>query len=375
MKNKKLYLYLIYTAFALASLATLITFLILFIKSREVYSDEACTVTFDFNTVPTGDITIYAGFIKQGYAPSGYKTIDPKHDASKWENVADLQAGYGAWNLNSYSTFDSKMGNPQMELIVTQNGHTDSGAKLISTSEVRVNNAKIQLKLTDQTKYFAAFRIEFAVKDYVEANKQTATLSTGGVVCDSGDTPWNSTSHAGLVLIGDCSSKPQEFTTNIPYISSNGTRLRYVYVQFGTYTDAEMAEKYAVQFNDDAVCGTSANDGLDSTKWGSQESNYLALTEETRSYLTAYDWQNGGNSELNECLERYDRVIYLHGEDYDFMGRVAAGKVTPIANANSFKLNNETSENSSVIVIIVCAISVSTLGLLIVCKRKRQLLK
>ena len=50
MKNKKLYLYLIYVAFALASLATLITFLILFIKSREVYSDEAGTdLAFNYN--------------------------------------------------------------------------------------------------------------------------------------------------------------------------------------------------------------------------------------------------------------------------------------------------------------------------------------
>ena len=70
-----------------------------------------------------------------------------------------------------------------------------------------------------------------------------------------------------------------------------------------------------------------------------------------------------------ECLERYDRVIYLHGVDYDFMGRVEAMNIPYLTIHNGTILFGN---NIPIFEISIAAISAITLTTLLVIKKKKQ---
>ena len=250
--------------------------------------------------------------------------------------------------------------------MATPLGNTHTGMKNYNNSEFLLNNVSVTMTITDPTRYFSGFRAEFYVKDYSSENAKTITLKTGGVTSDSGMSPYDSLSHSDLVLIGNCSTKPQEFTFYFSYVSNNGVRLRFIYAEFGTYSTEEQVANFAAGFNSANVCGTNSTDGLNETKWEEQEVIYLALSSAARSALTESDETQGA---LGQCLERYDRVVYLHGESYDFMGRVEAGKVTPRANFAPLEVNNN---NSLAIIVVVSSIASLSLVAFFMLKKKSK---
>lgn len=322
------------------------------------YTDNTLSTEFDFNATPTGDAIAYAGYANQGYQPSGYSTIDPKRKSDVW-GTDEMKADYGAWELESTETFTyNQPAFPNIRLNVIPNGSTNSGAKLVKTSEVRINNTKVRYQITDPTKYFSAFRLELIVKDYSQSHSKLATLSTGSVTSDSGYTPYDSNEHQSLVLIGNCEGKPQEFTLDIGDISANGTRLRYIYAMIGTYTTEEIAINYATDFNDANVCGTLDTDGLNETKWSQQAQLFDGIGTDAQAYLREYE---GSNSEIIECLQRYDRVITIHGTSYDFMGRVEAGKINlgSTKTISTILLNQK--NDLTILIVLISLLSVSTI--------------
>ena len=97
------------------------------------------------------------------------------------------------------------------------------------------------------------------------------------------------------------------------------------YIKFEDNPDYANIKTYATNFNAANVCGTDNNTPVDDEKWATQKTAYQALDPTDQALLTGCDFKGGA---IGECLERYDRVVKLHGVDYDFMGRVAAGKIT-----------------------------------------------
>ena len=330
------------------------------------YQEAECIHKFDFNAVPTADATAYAGFSKKAVVPSGYKQIDPKKNMSTWG--PEYAEGFLALDINTHETIDTAKSYPEMNWVASHaEGSSTSGVKY-ANSEFIVNNTTMSLTIVDSTKYFTGFRIEFYVTTWDATASKQVTLTSGGVECDSGMSPYDSTFHSDLVLIGDCTNKPQEFTFSVARISSAGMRFRYLYATFGTYSAEELAKQYAVNFNAAKVCGDSKDAGLDEAKWLEQKAAYEALTNDAKEYIRDYE---GVDVDLVECLERYDRVVLLHGADYDFMGRVAAGHIS-LANPN---IGTNSASNGVMIAVIISVSFVSIsliLGLVLVSNSKRR---
>lgn len=327
------------------------------------YANPEMTIEYKFTEIPDGDVTIYAGFQKSAMKPSGSTTVDPKNKISTWGSEL---TSYSAWDIDTKTTFATSNSIPAMRFTATSVGE-NSGAKNKDNSQVRVNNTTVTLRITDKTKYFSIARFEFYVATYNASASKLITLSTGGVVCDSGYSPYNSTNNSDLVLIGDCSGKPNEFTFSVGNIGAEGVRLRYLYLAFGTYTDEEQAINYAKAFNDDHVCGTTDTSGLDTSKWEAQAAEFDALSSDSvRAVLQNY---SGSNVEILEMLERYDRVIYLHGADYDFMGRIESANIEARSSANVF---GTIQTNSISLIIVIAVSSVLLLGFYLIIRKKEQ---
>ncbi len=342
---------------------------------KDWYTDTTYKTKFNFNAELTGDTTAYACFERVAYEPAGASNYNVKsglHDSKNtgWGDGEEFSS-YAAREIPSYGKFSSSL--PQINLSITSSG-ANSGMKR-NNWEFVLNDTTMTLDVLDTTKYISSIRIEALCQVYSISYAQNVTLRAGGVTLDTQLCPYDAHEHVVWMHTFNSNERVTSVDLVVPAIRTNyGMGLTNVIIEYGTFSVADYAIAYAVQFNDDAVCGSSASDGLNTTKWGNQSDNYTALAEEVRAYLTAYDWENGENDELNECLERYDRVIYLHGEDYDFMGRISAGKVSPIVNTNSLtNYNGMADGNTSIVIIVVSLASVSALAILVLIKRKKQL--
>lgn len=345
---------------------------------KDWYTDTTYKTKFDFTAALTEDTTAYALFNRIAYEPAGASNYNVKsglHDSKNtgWGDGNDDHeipfTTYAARNIPSYGKFNSSL--PQIELDITSSGE-NSGMKR-NNWEFVLNNTTMTLNVLDNTKYISSIRFEALCQVYSISYAQNVTLSAGGVTLDTQLCPYDAYEHVVWMHTFNSNERVTSVELNVPAIRTNyGMGLTNIIIEYGTFTTADYAIAYAVQFNDDGVCGSSDSDGLNSTKWTNQSDNYSALAEEVRLYLTAYVWQNGDNDELNECLERYDRVVYLHGEDYDFMGRVAAGKVTPKSNVGLLLINNVTKNNSLSVVAVISLVSLSAISLYVVCKRRKE---
>ena len=151
-----------------------------------------------------------------------------------------------------------------------------------------------------------------------------------------------------LAAIGDYSGAASKFET------------------LGTYSDSEMAEHYAANFNAANVCGVNPEDGLNEAKWLEQKEAYEALPTTVQEFLRDSEATSG---EMGEMLERYDRVVFLHGVEYDFMGRVDAGKLV-LTNTNPIV---SISNNSSIIIVaVVSLISLTAIGGFFFYRRRKE---
>lgn len=319
-------------------------------------SDPDLTTTFDFNVVPTSNVTVYAAYSRSGDIPTGYTSLDFKRNSGTW--ATDYKETFQSVKLYSRETFDTEGVLPSMSVNVVSAGN-DGGMKIVDESTYSIfaiNNSVTTIQLLDPTKYFTGFIAEFVPIYYNVSKAQTITLSTGGVSGESGLSPCDSYVHSDLVLIGSCGSNTREFSISLGRISNRGVRLRYAYATFGIATDANQVINFGEQFNDADVCGTNPNDGLNATKWANQETIYGTLSAQAKSDLTNYE---GSNAEVLECLERYDEVVKKHGVAYDFMGRVDAGKISLTSISTIATMSDN---NSIIIVAVVSLVSLTAIG-------------
>ena len=225
----------------------------------------------------------------------------------------------------------------------------------------------------------------------------TYNSSTGAITLKHGAKWLSSTAVKKANFADEAFTWTLSFSSSIPVLTSSidgGGHLQYNYnngsdPRFIPYTSAQTAihlwnvetysdaaENYANSFLNSGVCGSNDNTKADSTIWGQQRTAYLALSSGAQ-YLLSHATANAGSTDdIQKCLAKYDRVIYLHYSaeptSYpDFMNRVANNFVTPLANgASSFLTNNNDAATATVIVIVM--FSATALGTFFFLRRRKE---
>lgn len=156
------------------------------------------------------------------------------------------------------------------------------------------------------------------------------------------------------------------------YKSTSNMKAIQLY-SFNEYVDE--AETYASNFMNSGLCGANDNTKASSSIWLQQKSAFEAISAGAQNVLkSAQANVSASASSIQQCLARYDRVIYLHygseASSYpDFMSRVANHYVTPMSNARAI-IGYESDTAATVVVVITAMVSITAVGGFFLLKRK-----
>lgn len=194
----------------------------------------------------------------------------------------------------------------------------------------------------------------------------TDTGTTEWVVSENGIYDFSNEDYATIRF--NPTANQERFKT---YASTFGDNID-VY-SFLEYTDE--AETYASNFLKSGLCGSDNNTKADSTIWGQQRTAFLALSIGAQTLLANGQANENATNNIQKCLARYDRVIYLHytaeAASYpDFMNRVANNFVTPKTANTLFGVTNSTT--MSAIVVITAILGFTTLGGYFFLRKKKE---
>ena len=127
--------------------------------------------------------------------------------------------------------------------------------------------------------------------------------------------------------------------------------------------------------NNYLVCNASGSGS--SINWTSLEESATEMLSvddlDVLENMTAKPSESGGNY-LEDFISDYDYLVARKGYA-DFLGREAAGTLSVIKLANTAITLNSSNNSSMTIIIIVALTSISSIGVLLVIKRKRSLVK
>lgn len=336
-------------------------------KFKDWYSDAALSTKFTFGKELTEDTTIYARWERNAYVPAGASNYNVKngiHDNNNkgWGDGAQYSS-FAARHIISKNTFSSSL--PVVNLDITSNGGTYSGMRR-NNWEFVLNDTVMTLTVKDHSKYMTSVRVEALTQDYKESRAVDVTITSGEQTYETRKSPWIADDHEVWIADFDPADKITTFDFNVPDINHKGIGLCNLVIEYASFTTEEAAINYATDFNDSQVCGATSTSGLDEGKWEEQGIFFEALPSEVKSYLATYD---GENAEIVEMLERYDRVIFLHGAEFDFMGRIASANIPYKADAFTKTVS---SDNSLIICVVVGVLVLSTSALLILKKKKQK---
>ena len=146
--------------------------------------------------------------------------------------------------------------------------------------------------------------------------------------------------------------------TNPEKVASNTSAITFA-LDFISQTDGVCTEYDGVADNGEAL----------EAIWSGLSSSFSSLFDNQKSILMGADANEEGTN-LEKAVARYDYLVGKYGLDNFITGR------TPAAGSVSNIRANTTNTNSSTIIIVVVAItSITSIGVLLVIKRKRSLIK
>ena len=120
------------------------------------------------------------------------------------------------------------------------------------------------------------------------------------------------------------------------------------------YLDEHNVEQYGI-----AICNYFGG-GLDKDEWDDMGAD---LTESIiNTYKLNYARSNRNGNEVEKFLSAYDYVVENYGADYDFLGRIATGKVTPAQGRISFGTKLSNNGNTTAIIVIISLGALATVG-------------
>lgn len=321
------------------------------------FTDSDLKSAYDWTALASADIRLYAkwSFSVIDNTPSGRTHYQINKNADTWATTEYYtnDTFYQDVTLNSRETFETAGTKEEINIHILSN-NSSCGFYIHKIWSVLVRNSTITITPADSTKVLTYVRFDFG--NWGD-NTQTMSLypNDSSTASDTEYLP-NSTETTHYLEASFQASDNVKFVTLT--IGDHLVPMRNLYLCFAEDPVITSAREYATDFNDAKVCGTLDTDGLDKDQWDLEAEAFEGLAPAVQSYLTNYD---GDDSEIVECLERYDRVIYLHGEDYDFMGRIEAGKVTPKAN-NINTLEMLSKDSNNLVVFAIAAISLLTIA-------------
>ena len=334
------------------------------------YTDSGLTSAYDWSSSVQDDLTLHAKWdfvLADVPEDANYYSVNTHGD--KWAATGSITS-YQTTDpvvINSYATFNTEKTLPEINLSFTRlNGHY--GFYVHSTWSPIVRDVRCDLTLADTTKVITYAR--FVFNHWGNDNNTMNLYSNGGSTAI--DTEPGPTSSGYIQRFLEKSFAASDLITSVSFDvgSTSMINFRYIYLKVAENPNHTAAVAYATSFNNAQVCGTQPTDGLDTEKWNDQKTAYLALDESVRLYLTRSEVTDG---ELGEMLERYDRVVYLHGQSYDFMNRISAGKVSPQSLSNYVGLfQMEEGNQVAVVVAITCLATLSVLGLFFYSRKRKK---
>ena len=265
--------------------------------------------------------------------------------------------------MNSRDTFDVDAAKEPITMHIYSSANY--GFRVHKVHSHLVRNCEVTLTIPDESKVFTFIRFDFVFWSDASYNIVLYANDSNTPV-DMTTTPTRDaeTTHYVQASFSESDNvKSLRMTIPNTYLNIND-----FYLMFGENSIHSSAVQYAENFNDAHVCGLTDNSGFDSNAWGEQETAYNALDNDVKEYLTYF---TGADTEIVECLERYDRVVYLYGETYDFMGRIDAGKVTPKLNYNVVS-QIASSDTTTVLFISTIFMSICAVSVIVITKKKRM---
>ncbi len=119
----------------------------------------------------------------------------------------------------------------------------------------------------------------------------------------------------------------------------------------------------------DNVCDITGEIPLTQSDWTALGNNFTSAIISDNKLAYARADVNG--NQVEQFLAAYDYVVRTYGESYDFLGRVASGKIVLTGSQNNlFNFNGDNDNRAMLTVIAVSVVSVTLLGGLILRKRK-----
>lgn len=149
--------------------------------------------------------------------------------------------------------------------------------------------------------------------------------------------------------------------------TDTGGNEAYKDITFNVLDDMTI-DKFATKFLNANVCGLSDSDSLQEEAWASQRTLYQSLSPTLQDDLSNVDTSDTitYSATVIEMMTKYDRVIQLHGVSYDYMGRVANGRII-LSPVNNFNLSRT---NSSLLLVFTAVALISLLSIFVIRKRK-----
>ena len=145
-------------------------------------------------------------------------------------------------------------------------------------------------------------------------------------------------------------------------IDLDDTILGIVRSHMSTYKDEHNEDQYGL-----SIC--NYNGGSDLSDWDDIASDFTASVIST--YKLNYARANAAGNDVEKFLSAYDYVVENYGADYDFLGRIATGKVTP--QQAKVGLGGAVTQNTTpTIIVVVSLVSVTAMSALFFLKKKKE---
>ena len=145
----------------------------------------------------------------------------------------------------------------------------------------------------------------------------------------------------------------------------DNTILNLVHSHMSTYKDEHNNDQYGI-----AICDYNGAT-LDKNDWDDMGSDFTSSIINT--YKLNYARSNASGNDVEKFLSAYDYVVAKYGSTYDFLGRIATGKVT-VSGGAKVVLNNVIGGNTNTvaIIVIISLVSVTAIGGYFFLKRREQ---
>ena len=138
---------------------------------------------------------------------------------------------------------------------------------------------------------------------------------------------------------------------------------------FNMSVDSDLLTVVDTYMVNDALTVCDATGQTAPTGWSTMASAFTQALKD--KYELAYV-RSGTNNNVEKFLQAYDYVVEKYGADYDFLGRISSGIVTPSGRASVFGNASEISFDTTLVIVIASVVAVAAVGGYFFLRRKKE---